>query len=76
MLRIGQLKKQHSPASPLDRRDQLFNSLCADLRGDARILSVKLLKGTICINVAVKITGWLLQQSAEGERDLCMASGA
>ncbi len=73
MLRIRKLKKQHARPPPLDRRDQLFNSLCVHPRGDARILRVKLLKCTICINVAVKITGWLPQQLAEGERDLCMA---
>ncbi len=73
MLRIGKLEKQHPPASPLDRRDQLFNSLCVYPRRGAWILRVKLLKCTICINVAVKITGWLLEQMADGERDLCMA---
>lgn len=73
MLRIGELKKQHARPPSLGIGDQLFNPPCVHPRGDARILRVKLLKGTICINVAVKIAGWLLNELVEGERDLCMA---
>jgi len=73
LLRIGKLKKQHARTPPLDLGDQLFNSPCVHPGGDARILRVKLLKCTICIKVAVKTTGWLLNELVEGKRDLCMA---
>src|ERR1039458_7828309 len=70
--RIRQFKKEQPRTPLLDGRYQLLNSLYARLHGNRRIFRVRLLECACGIDMIVEITGRLLEQLTEGERDLHM----